>query len=508
MKHNNSFRCNSTAIFCIVALLLPILITSLAAQGFGANVRVNHVSNGDQDTDGGVAVAVYGNTVYARWQDWDSYITYISTSTDGGSTFGDGVTIAAEGPQLFGSITVDDTGNLYVVWDGADMAEEMINGVYMARSTDEGQTFSQPDTLSDTGIFPKIAIRGNNVYVLFQKADANNNTECFFMRSTNGGTSFEEPYRISDADQHVARWEDLNALYIDAAGTIYAAWNDGRRADGGVDIYLSKSINNGVIFGPNVPVNDITGPDANALQFSPSLAAYGSNVYVVWREEPTDDYIRLKFAVSSNGGASFGPEMLIDQGMCKTPSLALNDAGEIYLAYTNNRTEGNGLYCVKSRDSGQSFEAIEYISDASSDASYPSINVRNDIVYAVWTDNRVGQDDKDVFFAKGGVVIAGIDPNLNIASRFSLSQNYPNPFNPQTTIRFALPQSAAVTLTITNSLGQVVKSAYASRILQSGEYTYLWDGRGQNGETMPTGVYFYTILAGEFSATREMILLK
>jgi hypothetical protein len=99
-----------------------------------------------------------------------------------------------------------------------------------------------------------------------------------------------------------------------------------------------------------------------------------------------------------------------------------------------------------------------------------------------------------------------------IPAKFALLQNYPNPFNPETWIPYWLPKNTHVTVIIYNVKGQAV------RILdlgtkQAGEYVIkekaaYWNGRGDLGEKVASGVYFYTLKAGEFSATRKMLIVK
>jgi hypothetical protein len=90
---------------------------------------------------------------------------------------------------------------------------------------------------------------------------------------------------------------------------------------------------------------------------------------------------------------------------------------------------------------------------------------------------------------------------------FELSQNYPNPFNPSTNIRFELPKAAMVTLSVYNSLGQEVRRLVNAQ-KPAGYYTIVWNGRDQQGKPVPSGIYHYRIQAGDFVATRKMVLAK
>ncbi len=97
--------------------------------------------------------------------------------------------------------------------------------------------------------------------------------------------------------------------------------------------------------------------------------------------------------------------------------------------------------------------------------------------------------------------------NNEIPTNFELAQNYPNPFNPTTEIRFSLPKQAPVVLQVYDMMGRVV-TTLVSETLPAGNHKYAWNARGDNGETLSSGVYLYRIVAGNFVSTRKMVLLK
>jgi len=92
-------------------------------------------------------------------------------------------------------------------------------------------------------------------------------------------------------------------------------------------------------------------------------------------------------------------------------------------------------------------------------------------------------------------------------SNFSLGQNYPNPFNPSTNISFTLARRAEVSLEVFTVLGTKVKSI-ADGEFQSGNHTVTWDGTDNSGRPVASGIYFYSMKAGDFIATEKMLLLK
>jgi hypothetical protein len=90
---------------------------------------------------------------------------------------------------------------------------------------------------------------------------------------------------------------------------------------------------------------------------------------------------------------------------------------------------------------------------------------------------------------------------------YALNQNYPNPFNPSTTIRFSIPQETKVKLVVYDMTGAVVKTIL-NDALSAGNKEATWDGTNSNGAKVATGMYIYRLEAGNFTATKKMLLLK
>ena len=99
------------------------------------------------------------------------------------------------------------------------------------------------------------------------------------------------------------------------------------------------------------------------------------------------------------------------------------------------------------------------------------------------------------------------------ASReFALAPNFPNPFNPETWIPYQLASDADVTLTIHTLDGQIVRQLALGHQTAGTYYSRsraaYWDGKNDFGESVASGIYFYTLTAGDFSATRKMLIQK
>ena len=103
-------------------------------------------------------------------------------------------------------------------------------------------------------------------------------------------------------------------------------------------------------------------------------------------------------------------------------------------------------------------------------------------------------------------------PVIVLPAETTLLANFPNPFNPETWIPFQLSKAADVTLTIYAVNGQVVRRLALGHqpagMYQNRSRAAYWDGRNAFGESVASGVYFYTLTAGDFTATRKMLIRK
>jgi len=119
--------------------------------------------------------------------------------------------------------------------------------------------------------------------------------------------------------------------------------------------------------------------------------------------------------------------------------------------------------------------------------------------------------DELVWWENGGP--AGLDPEEGVVlpRAISLSQNYPNPFNPSTTIEFDLhgtnSEKKAVSIVVYDIRGKRVRMLVDSEF-QPGSHRIHWNGRNIRGETVPSGVYMYTLKTGKEVFSRKMTLLK
>jgi len=140
-----------------------------------------------------------------------------------------------------------------------------------------------------------------------------------------------------------------------------------------------------------------------------------------------------------------------------------------------------------------------------------TLNPSNQLFFA-WTDKR--SDSGDIYAQNSnpdgtmGNWVAHLKSVPTLRPRtFVLFPSFPNPFNPATHIRVGLPHAAHITLAIYDMTGRLVRTLYQGN-LPAGVHTFRWNGRKENGDTAPSGIYFCRFRTATFRTAQKLILLK
>jgi hypothetical protein len=334
-------------------------------------------------------------------------------------------------------------------------------GIKFTKSTNGGLNWSFPVNVGDnsSGQGSNVAIGTNYyIYVVWQSSGIK------FDRSTNGGTNFGTDYQLSNVTSTGDTYPFICVDYSNRStrGNVYVAWADSRQ--GSMDIWFQKSTNGGTNWlASPVRVNDV----ATNAQYWPSIQCDTNGVlYVIYYDERiSSTQVNSYIAYSTDAGATWNNQRLSDV----------------------------------------SFPLISVNSDVRT-GDYIGIDAFNNKVFPVWTDDRAGTPNQEVYTANlNGLISVGTAQN-NVPENFKLYQNYPNPFNPETLIKFDVPSSASdgvqVRLSIYDVLGREI-TVIADERLRAGTYEFRWDASNVSG-----GVYFCKFTAGTFTDSKKMVLVK
>jgi hypothetical protein len=187
-------------------------------------------------------------------------------------------------------------------------------------------------------------------------------------------------------------------------------------------------------------------------------------------------------------------------------------------ANTVDVTYGN----VVSSNSAVDLGAALFVFDGAADVELlaDGMEFKSDVVdgqtrVLVWSDgtSRIPSGNSDIFTVNGDVTLVEVSisdyygnlMNVNpvekvLPTSYALLQNYPNPFNPSTDITIVLPEPSQYRLDIYNVAGQLVETFSGYGV---NEVTVTW-----NATDVASGIYFYKATAGQFTATKKMVLMK
>ncbi len=223
--------------------------------------------------------------------------------------------------------------------------------------------------------------------------------------------------------------------------------------------------------------------------------------------------------------ASNTPEIIITIEESTFPAWDVNQDGQVsildlirvaqHLGSTvsaNHEADVNGDGTVSILDL---IAVAQHLGESSASAAPSSIAIDSlgldPTTIQAWIARAQTEDNGSVTFRQG---IANLEQLLALfmPEETALLHNYPNPFNPETWIPYQLAEPADVTLHIYAANGILVRTL-ALGYQPAGIYQYrsravYWDGKNEVGESVASGVYFYTLTAGNFTATRKMLIMK
>ncbi len=185
-------------------------------------------------------------------------------------------------------------------------------------------------------------------------------------------------------------------------------------------------------------------------------------------------------------------------------AVAATDANNHTLSYTLGGTDADSFSIVSTSGQLQTKAALDYETKSSYTVTVTAYDGNNGGDRITVTIN--------VTDAVGAAPSVETTPAPVLPKTTELLSNYPNPFNPETWIPYQLAKPAEVTLTIYDIRGRIVRTLRLGHqpagFYQSRSKAAHWDGRNYLGEKVATGVYFYTLKAGDYIATRKLLIRK
>jgi predicted GH43/DUF377 family glycosyl hydrolase len=301
-----------------------------------------------------------------------------------------------------------------------------------------------------------------------------------------------------------------NATYVRYPTVLFDGKNYEMWFSGGTHIFLNHQFGyatspDGIHWTKDAAQNPVLKPGPTAwdaqTMATPDVLFDGS-IYHMWYAGFDGTHMRIGYAVSPKG---------LQATILPSPDVGWGDT--VHIVVRADDPKDLSFYAkLESKRGGQIVDSLWLYDDGTHGDS-----LAND---GLFTNRWTAPNQNDTCYVNLGLCLhdtlrfnevphftqftVPVEPERTsiIPGEFFLGQNYPTPFNPTTTIQYALPQRSHVTLTVFNTLGQQVATLVEGE-QESGYHEVIFDGSG-----LSSGVYFYRFHAGNYVATKKLLMVK
>jgi len=385
--------------------LLSTLRIKTINQNLPQNWIINTDSSGENQTNARITIDNSGNT-YVVWQDYRNgsagkIYAQKYNSSKVAQWAGDQV-IGSANNQILPDILVDNNNAaLYIAWNDNSNGNQdsYLVKLAAANGNDLWGGTKKIDTAADPAnqTKPRLALSGNDLVVVWQD-DRNGNHDIYALKYNNDHSIAWAEFRIN-SDTGTTQQADP-VVGTDLIGNVYFSWTDER--NGNQDVYWAKFNSSGV----RVWSGDLLANTASAAnQFSPNIALDSLNkIYLTWADERNADQDVFAQSYNASGTPLWASDQRINSDTGSTtqnsPTIAINSADVIFIAWTDERNGNQDIYAQKLDTAGNKLWATDVRVNINADDSSQSIpdltiNPLTDKPVATWQDDR--NNNLDIF---------------------------------------------------------------------------------------------------------------
>ncbi len=486
----------------------------------------------------------YANYVYAAMtpgnfgRSTDAGLTWTTTFNPSNSLPGCYIAVGPNGSTDGGCV-------MYVTNTGSDFGNRVYN---FYRSTNGGSNFTLMSSQSGwsgfvgfhtgsrhtinnarTAPHPKMAMDNSNgpyrgrLYFVNASNDppGNGNKPDIWLRYSNDmGATWSSPTRVNDNPNPTLSDQWFPEIWCErTTGKLYLHWYDDRSnpATFQTAIYATYSTDGGQTFVTNQQVTNTTftwpnpacAPNCYKGDYTTIMGNNPKVAYSVWGDHRNGTAMNMggyfpDFAMRVNPTA-FGMNGVSDSVFVfvSVPAVKLYSDTALFSA-TVSPPPGSGSITLTLLN--KTSNTLQSILTSYPDSLRLRVRTQSGVPNGLYTVRVQGNGPNGTpvheRFITVNVGFVGIVNNSEIPNEFSLYQNYPNPFNPSTQIRFDVAKKGFVSLKIYDVTGKLVNTI-VNRNLEAGKYA-----EDFNAGNLPSGIYFYKIVATDYTETKKMMLIK
>lgn len=550
------------SLFTAGSLLNQARANTLPRDSAYLNIKINNDTTTEVQNEEQIVINPKDSTnLVAVWRDFRVGYRQVAYaySFDGGLTWEQDLFV--EPQYIWDSdpgLTVDTAGNFYAVILSF-FSTSQPNGLFVYKSTDGGVNWSGPVTVINNvqNVFEDKELIAcdrsggpytDNLYVPWTRFGAT--TDILMCRSTDGGNSFVGPVTISDASG--VQWP---VPCVGPNSEVYVAWVEYTPDR----IRLDRSYDGGQTFGSDITIQDVNDASRNingaiwvfsfpAIDVDITNGPNNGNIYVAYMDDsPGFTDTDMYFTRSTDGGTTWSQKVRINDDQLNNgcdqfhPWLAVAPDESIIVVFLDRRNDPENLlmdlYMTTSTDGGNTWTENERISTVSCDPTAGSTLAERvatpmrtdrpeiladragligeyigvaassiDDIHPIWTDTRMG--DQDVFVGVRDTSGTGIDEHDFTAMNSATLSVFPNPVRGQIIINIHFPQHVEpmshAQVTLHDISGRLVKACPVNP--SRAPLALYWNLYDDNEENLGTGVYFCSLRLGDTVISTKFVV--
>lgn len=450
------------------------------------------------------------------------------------------------GPDYGNSISLDNNGNVYITGKSLISGYDIVTVKYNTNGIQQWAAIYNGPLNGGEEANSVTVDESGNVYVTGYSLASSNNIDFITIKYNSSGV--QQWVRTYDGPGH--QYDEAKIIITDPAGNIYiTGWSFGNGTNydyctikynsqgsqqwiarynnsyNGIDEANSMVVDkNGIVYVTGVSQGSGTNYDFATVKYNSAgvsqwISRYNGagnfidranslkidsigNVYVTGNSSGVNlssDYVTIKYnaqGVQQWLSTYNGPADAADVPM----DIALDHSGNIFVTgYSYSSSSNDDITTVKYKNNGNQLWVSRFDYSLFDESISLAIDSFNNIYVCGYSGSGLNADFVTIKYSQAiGIQIISFE----IPDQFSINQNYPNPFNPVTKIKFSVPVNTFVNITIYNVTGSEIETIVNNN-LTAGTYEADW-----NAENYPSGVYYYKLIAGNFTQTKKMVLIK
>jgi len=432
------------------------------------------------------------------------------------------VPISSAGERaLKAGIIADDSGNLYCVWQERETSGEDY-AIFFSKY--DGINWSDPVNLTGNGVENEEASvmvdTEGNVFVAWNTDGEKDTTNYVFcIKSTDGGQNWSAPDTLSSKDGDIGGTSTTSGrpfLASAPGGKLVCAWHEEPDGHPDRESFINQYDGSNWL---GEMVNMDVADSANSMY--PSVAVNSMNeIIMVYVSYKSPFSLVMKKKAWDDASWPAVPDTIAkgDNGITK-PFIGIDSKDNLYLVYRRDNAADTTygmeeIVYVTSTDGGATWSEPVRLSRENYDAGYVTLapKIRDSGVDVLWRESyKPYLDDADtttILYGHIDLVGTAIGQNdPKIVNNFVLNQNYPNPFNPSTEISFYVARPGTYELAVYNILGEKIRTLSSGK-MAAGRYNVTWDATNAQGVKVGSGIYFYQLSGNNVRLTQKMILMQ